>query len=54
MELFTGNTFVMTAGWLDGRIPATEVLRNWVFSYAGNFLGSLLAVWAFNVAHIRE
>ncbi|GAQ84713.1 formate nitrite transporter [Klebsormidium nitens] len=52
VELFTGNTMVMTAGWLDGRISFGQVMRNWLFSYTGNFFGSLLAVWAFSVAQI--
>jgi len=43
-ELFTGNTALCTAAYLDGKAEAGGVLRNWVASYAGNFIGSLLLV----------
>jgi formate transporter FocA len=46
-ELFTGNNLIVMA-WADGRISVTQVLRNWVLVYAGNFVGSIgLAVLMF-------
>lgn len=43
-ELFTGNT-LMTIGVLEKKIPLTGMLRNWIFVYIGNFLGSLLVAF---------
>lgn len=40
-ELFTGNT-LMVAGVLEGKISAASMLKNWVFVYIGNFIGSIL------------
>jgi len=47
-ELFTSNVFTMLAGVLQGQVKATDLLRNWAVSYAGNFIGSIflaLLVW---------
>ena len=43
-ELFTGNT-LMTIGVLEKRITIMGMLRNWIFVYIGNFLGSLLVAY---------
>jgi len=40
-ELFTGNVFTMLAGVFQGQVKTTDLLRNWVISYVGNFLGSI-------------
>ena len=40
-ELFTGNTLI-TISVLDKKATLTGMLRNWVFVYIGNFLGSML------------
>lgn len=40
-ELFTGNT-MMIAGVLDRQIKMSAMLRNWVYVYLGNLIGSLL------------
>lgn len=39
-ELFTGNTAVVTAAVIEGKASKRALMKNWVFSYAGNFLGS--------------
>jgi formate/nitrite transporter len=39
-ELFTGNT-MMLAGVLDRQIKISAMLRNWVYVYIGNFIGSV-------------
>lgn len=44
-ELFTGNTALVTAAWLAGRASFGGLMRNWIASFAGNFVGSLLVVW---------
>lgn len=39
-ELFTGNTLI-TISVLDKKATLAGMLRNWVFVYIGNFLGSM-------------
>jgi len=47
-ELFTGNTAMVGAAILEGKTTIKELLKNWVVSYLGNFVGSLfLAVLVF-------
>eukprot|EP00904_Undaria_pinnatifida_P007204 jgi/Undpi1/3613/HiC_scaffold_16.g06984.m1 len=43
-ELFTGNTAMVTAAAIEGKASTGGLLKNWVSSYLGNFLGSLLIV----------
>ncbi|NLG49488.1 MAG: formate/nitrite transporter family protein [Chloroflexi bacterium] len=40
-ELFTGNTGVITPACLTGSAKWRNLLRNWVFVYVGNFIGSV-------------
>ncbi|SHH17755.1 formate/nitrite transporter family protein [Tepidibacter thalassicus] len=42
-ELFTGNN-LMTLALMDGKITLRGLLKNWVFVYIGNFIGSILIV----------
>lgn len=44
-ELFTGNTALLTCAFTQGRAKAGGVLRNWVWSYVGNVIGSALVTW---------
>ena len=47
-ELFTGNTALVTAAYKEGKVERKDLIKNWVASYAGNFVGSLfLAYLAF-------
>lgn len=47
-ELFTGNTALVTAAVMEGKTSKKDLVKNWVASYAGNFVGSLfLAYLAF-------
>lgn len=39
-ELFTGNNLIAMA-WASGRLRTGDVLRNWMWVYAGNLLGAL-------------
>ena len=41
-ELFTGNTMVMTAGVLEGKIRSAELLKLWCVCWLGNVAGSVL------------
>lgn len=43
-ELFTGNTMLLSAAWLSGEVKWRRVLHNWLWSYLGNLIGSLLLV----------
>ena len=53
-ELFTGNNLIVMA-YVSGDIKLSQLLRNWVIVYAGNFVGALIMVtlvyfsnhWAF-------
>lgn len=40
-ELFTGNTLI-TMSLLDKKVTLPAMLKNWLFVYIGNFLGSIL------------
>lgn len=45
-ELFTGNC-LMLIGVLDRKITISQMLRNWVIVYIGNFVGSLFFAFLF-------
>ena len=48
-ELFTGNTALVTAAVVEKKTTMKNLMKNWFFSYAGNFVGSLLMAYlAFN------
>jgi formate transporter len=44
-ELFTGNTALVTAAYMEGKVSRMALLKNWVASYAGNLVGSLLLAY---------
>jgi formate/nitrite transporter len=44
-ELFTGNTALVTAALMEGKTTKTDLVKNWVSSYAGNFVGSILLAY---------
>jgi formate transporter len=50
LELATGNFALLAAAWMDRSISGGAMLRNWVWVYAGNLIGSvfyaLLFYWA--------
>jgi formate transporter len=43
-ELFTGNNLIVMA-FASKRIGITQLLRNWVIVYVGNFVGSILTAF---------
>lgn len=43
-DLFTGNTMKMPIAVLEGKANVGDLLRNWLLSFTGNFVGSLLIV----------
>jgi formate/nitrite transporter len=47
-ELFTGNALIVMA-WVDRRVTAAALIRNWAFAFSGNFIGALAVaalMWA--------
>jgi len=44
-ELFTGNTALVTGALMEGKITKKDLAKNWICSYAGNFVGSLILAW---------
>ena len=46
-DLFTGNTMIMTIGTLMKKTTWFETLRVWLYSYIGNFAGSILVAALF-------
>jgi formate/nitrite transporter len=52
-ELFTGNNLIAMA-WASGRIRTGQVLRNWVWVYAGNLLGAVGTVALVLLAGVHQ
>lgn len=44
-ELFTGNTALVTSAYMEGKTDGQSLIKNWVASYAGNFVGSLILAY---------
>ena len=44
-ELFTGNCGLITPACLAGKAKWSGLLKNWVFVYIGNFIGSLFVAY---------
>ena len=42
LELVTGNFALLPGAWMDRRVSTGAMLRNWMWVYVGNLLGSLL------------
>ncbi|EHO17415.1 hypothetical protein HMPREF9623_01014 [Stomatobaculum longum] len=53
-ELFTGNTMVMTAGVLEGKISAAELLKLWCVCWLGNVAGSVLLALLFYASGLTD
>ena len=49
-ELATGNFALLPAAWMDQRISGGAMLRNWMWVYMGNLIGSLLYAVLFYLA----
>ncbi len=46
-ELFTGNNFVMFVGYLNKKINMIDVLKIWIYSFLGNFIGIIIFAYIF-------
>jgi len=44
-ELFTGNTALVTAAVMEGKTTKKNLAKNWIASYLGNFVGSVLLAY---------
>jgi len=44
-ELFTGNTALVGAAVMEGKVSKKDLAKNWIASYFGNFVGSLLLAY---------
>ena len=44
-ELFTGNTALVTLALKEGKATWSGLRKSWFFSYAGNFVGSVLLAY---------
>ena len=44
-ELFTGNNLIVMA-WASRKVSTWELAKNWIYVYAGNFIGAVSAVVA--------
>jgi ferredoxin-nitrite reductase len=54
-ELFTGNTAFLTTGVVEKKVAVRDLVKNWVVSYLGNFVGALLlAVLAFHAGTLGD
>ncbi len=49
-ELATGNFALLPAAWMDQRISAGSMIRNWLWVYIGNLLGSVFYAVLFYLA----
>ena len=46
-ELVTGNTLTMTLGYLDKRVNAIDIIKNWIIIALSNALGAILVAYLF-------
>lgn len=44
-ELFTGNTALVGAARMEGKTSTENLAKNWISSYLGNFVGSLILAY---------
>jgi formate transporter len=44
-ELFTGNTALVSAAYMEGKVTKQAVAKNFIASYIGNFVGSVLLAY---------
>ncbi|CAM9957868.1 unnamed protein product [Heterosigma akashiwo] len=51
-ELYTGNTALVTAAYLEKKVTLKQLAKSWITSYLGNFVGALAMVSAVASANI--
>lgn len=52
VDLFTGNNLVLTIGALEKRVSWFDVVKVWIVSYGGNFVGAVFCAWIFYMSGI--
>lgn len=53
-ELFTGNNFVMVVGAMEKSVTWLEASRIWIYSYVGNFIGSIFLAYIYLKAGLAK
>ncbi|MBC2581384.1 formate/nitrite transporter family protein [Clostridium sp. DJ247] len=53
-ELFTGNNLIMTVGALERKVKWNSVWSIWIFSFIGNFIGSIVLSALFVLAGLGK
>lgn len=46
-ELFTGNNMIMTIGYLEKKVSLLDSMNIWIYSFIGNFAGSIVLAGLF-------
>ena len=46
-ELFTGNNMTMTIGYLEKKVSFLDSINIWIYSFIGNFVGSIILAGLF-------
>jgi len=46
-ELFTGNNLIMCIGMYEKKVNVKMVIKVWLYSYIGNFIGSIIIAYLF-------
>lgn len=49
-ELFTGNNFIMTVGYLKKSVTLMDMINVWIVSWIGNLVGSVIGGYLFYAA----
>lgn len=53
-ELFTSNNMIMTIGALEKKISWILALKIWIFSYVGNFIGSIIVAALYTFSNLAS
>ncbi|KAJ1616245.1 formate/nitrite transporter family member [Pavlovales sp. CCMP2436] len=53
-ELFTGNTALVTTAVFNGKATQGGLAKSWFYSYAGNFVGSVLVAYLFAASGVMH
>ena len=52
-ELFTGNTMVMSSGFMAGKVSSADAIKLWVICWLGNLVGSILLALLFYASGLQ-
>lgn len=53
-ELFTGNNFVMSIGYLKKAVTFNEALKVWIVSFLGNLVGSIITAYLYFLSGLSK